>query len=88
MKKKIFYAYHRAGYDLLDALKNKQIASSYEEAFTNLELDYRNMNPSRGYIPDTEIFIYKIKVEGGVVTVNDGDYELETEEKNEIINMI
>ena len=88
MEKKIFYAYHRAGYDLLSALKNRHVTNSYEEALANLELDYRNMNPSRGHIPETEIFLYKIEVQGGVVTVNDGDYELEPEEKNEIINMI
>lgn len=86
MKTKTFYAYHRAGYDLLSALKNRQISSSYEEALTNLELDYRNMNPSRGYIPDTEIFIYKISISGTNVTVNDGDYEPDDAEMEFIIN--
>lgn len=85
MKTKTFYAYHRAGYDLLYALKNKQIASSFKEAMTNLTYDYRDMYPSRRNVPDTEIFIYKIKIVGTNVTVNDGDYELEPEERKALL---
>ncbi|NMB66294.1 MAG: hypothetical protein GYA16_15630 [Spirochaetes bacterium] len=86
MEQKQYYAYHRAGYDLLYALKNGQLASSYEEAMANLMADYRDMNPSLGYIPDTEIFIYKIKIVGTNVTVNDGDYEPDDAEMEFIIN--
>jgi hypothetical protein len=85
MKTKTFYVYHRAGYDLQYALKNRQVANSYDEALANLKNEYLNMNPSRGYIPDTEIFIYKISISGTNVTVNDGDYELEPEERKALL---
>lgn len=86
MKTKTFYAYHRAGYDLLYAINNKQVANSYEQAVKELSNDYKSSNPSAELVPDTEVFIYKIEVAGNNITINDGDYELEPEERKALLN--
>jgi len=78
---KIFFVYHRAGYDLLYALRNGQITKSYNEALKELTNDYKSSNPSAKFMPDTEIFIYKIEVAGNNIAVNNGDYELDNEER-------